>query len=87
LAVKEQALDHEEILLNILAALEAVLFLVKAMAALVERMRLVKPQLDMVVAVAVAVVMEQHQTTLVELASKALSELRSITNENSHYEF
>jgi hypothetical protein len=50
-------------------------------------MRLVLLALDMVVVVVVAQMMEQHQTMLVEMATKALSESRSITNENSHYEF
>jgi hypothetical protein len=48
LVVKGEALAHEGISLNILAAMGLVLFLVWAMAALAERMRLARLELGMV---------------------------------------
>jgi citrate lyase alpha subunit len=87
LEAKTAALAHEETSLNIMAAMVADLSLVRVAVELVDQVLLVVLELDTAVVVEVLQMSQQHQTTLVELASKVLSESRSITNENSHYEF
>jgi branched-subunit amino acid ABC-type transport system permease component len=60
------------------------LSLVKALAVLADRILLVTTDLGMVVAAVAAQMMEQHQTMLVEMAQKVLSELRCTTKKLPH---
>jgi hypothetical protein len=58
----------------VVAVAAVTVLLVRAVRAAVEQVLLVVLELDTAVAVAVLQMSQQHQTTLVELASKALSE-------------